>query len=239
MNTTDTATATAETEQPEKQQEQAYETLRDGIVEFTYLPGQRLSAKEIRKQMGLGRTPVREAIVRLQQDGLVTTKPKSGSYVSLINLKNAECAHFLRITIERAVAIDAAAQITDSELEEMAGSIQAQEQSLTAHDQRNFLEADNAMHQAVFAAAGRLTEWDWLTRTSVDLNRFRWLHVKARSVGWTSILKEHQDYYQALRAHQPLNAAYIIEHHLHVMLDEKEEVLKVFPQYFALEESQA
>lgn len=224
--------SSAPEEQPDKQQDEAYEALRRGIIEFEFLPGQRLSAKEVREDLGLGRTPVREAIVRLQQEGLVYTKAKSGSYVSLVDMREAECAHFLRCHVERAVVREAAAQATPESLALVAGEIDRQRQAVATHSQKDFFDADNAMHEAIYQVAGRSLEWAWLERASVDLNRFRWLHVKARGVGWQSILDEHEELFKALSSHDTEEAAYLIDHHLHVMLDEKEEVLFAFPDYF-------
>lgn len=217
---------------PDKQQDEAYAALKRGIIEFEYVPGQRLSAKEVRERLGLGRTPVREAIVRLQQEGLVYTRPKSGSYVSLISMKKAECAHFLRCSVERPVVREAAAKAQGSAAAPIVQSIQSQKAAIAAHEQRAFFDADNEMHAAIYALAGRSLEWEWLARESVDLDRFRWLHVKARGLGWQSILDEHEALFRALAANEPEEAAYLVEHHLHVMLDEKEEVLSAFPEYF-------
>ena len=225
-------------ELPDKQQDEAYERLKRGIIEFEYLPGQRLSAKDVRETFGGGRTPVREAIVRLQQEGLVYRSAKSGSYVSLIDIDAAKSAHFLRLNIERPVVREAAARCTEESLSGMRATIEAQKAAVRSHDQRAFFDADNDMHEAIYTIAGRTYEWAWLARGAVDLDRFRWLHVKARGLGWQSILDEHEQLLGALEHHDPEEAAYLVEHHLHVMLDEKEEVLSAFPGYFKNAEDQ-
>lgn len=217
----------------ENQQSQAYEAIRRGIVEFRYQPGERLSAKRVREELGVGRTPVRESIVRLQQEGLVFTKPKSGSYVSLVNLENAENARFLRSHAERAVAIECCSRATYFDLRDIASSITQQEMAMEAHDQRAFFDADNQMHALLYRIANRERSWIWLESIGYDLDRFRWLHVKARGLAWESILNEHRALLQAIERHQAEEAGYVIEHHLHVMLDEKDAVLSAFPQFFA------
>lgn len=216
----------------ENQQSQAYAAIRKGIVEFRYEPGQRLSAKQVREELGVGRTPVRESIVRLQQEGLVFTKPKSGSYVSLVNLENAENARFLRANAERAVAVECCSKRGDTDLQAIASYITEQEQAVQSHDQRTFFDADNAMHATLYRIANRERSWQWLESIGYDLDRFRWLHVKARGLAWESILEEHRALLGAIERREPEEAAYVIEHHLHVMLDEKDAVLEAFPQFF-------
>lgn len=235
-DTSDQAQASAE-EMPaipsaENQQSQAYEAIRRGIVEFRYKPGERLSAKRVREELGVGRTPIRESIVRLQQEGLVFTKPKSGSYVSLVNLQNAENARFLRANAERAVVVECCSKASPADLAAVASCIADQERAMEAHDQRAFFDADNLMHQSFYRIAGRARSWQWLESIGYDLDRFRWLHVKARGLHWESILNEHRALLQAMERRDPEEAGYLIEHHLHVMLDEKDAVLSAFPQFF-------
>jgi DNA-binding GntR family transcriptional regulator len=214
------------------QQLQAYEILRHRIIEFYYKPGERLPTKEIHEELGIGRTPVRESVVRLQQEGLVFTKPKSGSYVSLIDLKNAECAHFLRSNTERAVVIECCARRSKADQEALSSCIFDQTRAMHNHDQRAFFSSDNRMHELFYQIAGRKREWTWLSAGSYDLDRFRWLHVKAKGVSWDSILNEHRHLFQAITQRDPREASYLITSHLHVMLDEKDEVISSFPEYF-------
>lgn len=216
----------------ENQQSQAYAAIRKGIVEFRYEPGQRLSAKQVREELGVGRTPVRESIVRLQQEGLVFTKPKSGSYVSLVNLENAENARFLRANTERAVVVECCSKRDGTDLQAIASCIAEQKQAVQTHDQRAFFDADNAMHAMLYRITHHERSWQWLESIGYDLDRFRWLHVKARGLAWESILEEHRALLGAIERREPGEAAYVIEHHLHVMLDEKDAVLKAFPQFF-------
>ena len=216
---TETKNCTEQISSQMNQQLQAYEILRRRIIEFYYKPDKRLPTKEIHEELGIGRTPVRESVVRLQQEGLVFTKPKSGSYVSLIDLKNAECAHFLRSNTERAVVIECCAR-------------RSKARAMHNHDQRAFFSSDNRMHELFYQIAGRKREWTWLSAGSYDLDRFRWLHVKAKGVSWDSILNEHRHLFQAITQRDPREASYLITSHLHVMLDEKDEVISSFPEYF-------
>ncbi|MFR3878147.1 MAG: GntR family transcriptional regulator [Collinsella sp.] len=88
-------------------QDQAYNALRSKIIYAELKPGTRLSAIGLEKETGIGRTPIRESFVRLREQELVETRPKSGTYVSKISMERAENACFLREKLERSVLLNA------------------------------------------------------------------------------------------------------------------------------------
>lgn len=219
----------------DQQAELAYSALKRGIMEFRFAPGERLSPTELRERLGVGRTPVREAIVRLRQEGLVITRPKSGSYVALVDLDAAECARFLRSNTERAVVVECCSRAGEKDVTSLRKLLGEQKRAMEAHDQRSFFNADNRMHEELYNIAGRRRAWTWLEETNLDLERYRWLHVQARGMGWGSILAEHQELVDAIARKDPEEASYVAVHHLHVMLDERNEVVAAFPGYFMQE----
>lgn len=85
-------------------QDRAYNALRSKIIYAELKPGTRLSAIGLEKETGIGRTPIRESL-RLREQELVETRPKSGTYVSKISMEHAENACFLREKLERSVLI--------------------------------------------------------------------------------------------------------------------------------------
>ena len=139
----------------DQQAELAYSALKRGIMEFRFAPGERLSPTELRERLGVGRTPVREAIVRLRQEGLVITRPKSGSYVALVDLDAAECARFLRSNTERAVVVECCSRAGEKDVASLRKLLGEQERAMEAHDQRSFFNADNRMHEELYCIAGR------------------------------------------------------------------------------------
>ena len=111
-------------------QEQAYLALRRAIIFAQYKPGERLVPKQICEELNLGRTPVRESLVRLQQQGLVRTVPQSGTYVSRIDSRAAECSRFAREHLEQQVAIECCARIDDAGIALLDETIAQQEQAV-------------------------------------------------------------------------------------------------------------
>ena len=106
-------------EQETSLQDQSYHTIRRKIVYLDYKPGEKLGVKQLCDDLDMGRTPVREALVRLAQEGLVRTVPQSGTYVSPINLTLAESACYIREHLEKQVIVECCARATSAGVEQL------------------------------------------------------------------------------------------------------------------------
>lgn len=218
-------------------QDQAYERLRRGIIFSELKPGERLVAKDLCERLQMGRTPVREAIVRLQQDRLVRTVPQSGTFVSQVDLKAAECSRFMREHMEREVAMECCAKVRPEDAAYLARIIALEEAAVRERNQRDFFTSDNLLHQAFFEIAGRRRVWDWLNAASTDLERYRWLRVETEGLAWDTIMDQHYRLRDAIVGHDPHEADFLVALHLHMMFDDKASVVTKFPEYFATDES--
>src|ERR1700740_3776685 len=105
---------------------EVYDTLRASIVSLQRAPGQRLSEAELARDLGVSRTPVREAIIQLRADGLVEVMPQLGSFVSKISLRNVREAQFAREALECAAVRIAAQQID-------AATVAQRRQNISSH----------------------------------------------------------------------------------------------------------
>lgn len=213
-------------------QEQAYLALRRAIIFAQYKPGERLVPKQICEELNLGRTPVRESLVRLQQQGLVRTVPQSGTYVSRIDSHAAECSRFAREHLEQQVAIECCARIDDAGIALLDETIAQQEQAVADHDQRAFYESDNRMHELLFRLAGRERIWDWLDLTNTHFERFRWLSVLTNGVDWNVVIDQHRQIRNAIVARDTNEVSYLVTRHLHKALGDRETVVAAHPEYF-------
>src|SRR6201984_3015487 len=130
---------------------EAYDALRSSIVSLQRTPGQRLSEAELAKELGVSRTPVREAIIQLRADGLVEVMPQLGSFVSKISLRNVREAQFAREALECA-AIRIAAQRLDAAADErLRQNILLQRAAETSADLEQFYRLDEEFHREVVA----------------------------------------------------------------------------------------
>ena len=88
---------------PTNFQSQAYESIKELILTAKLIPGQKISEKELEQRLTIGRTPIREAIIRLRREALIHVVPQSGTYISKISIKQIEEARFVRETLEKEV----------------------------------------------------------------------------------------------------------------------------------------
>lgn len=149
-------------EQETSLQDQSYHTIRRKIVYLDYKPGEKLGVKQLCDDLDMGRTPVREALVRLAQEGLVRTVPQSGTYVSPINLTLAESACYIREHLEKQVIVECCARATSAGIEQLDRAIALQEKTMAEEDRIGFFLSDNLMHRMIFNIACRSTVWSWL-----------------------------------------------------------------------------
>ena len=210
----------------------AYDRIRQDIICCRIAPRQKLSAKGLETTLGLGRTPVREALVRLGQQGLVHTVPQSGTYVSRISMRSAESARFAREHIEKRIATGAAAIIDDQGKVCLEDIIKQQEAAVASHDDLAFFHLDNRFHEELFRLTERHDIWMWLDASNTDLERFRWLRTQVSDLDWNTILEQHHKMLDAICARNPEEAGFLTGVHLHLMTDEQEAVLAAFPDYF-------
>src|SRR5579859_2471349 len=101
--------------------DRAYDELRDRIVTLKISPGAPIDEDLIGEQLGMGRTPVREAIKRLSLENLVTVYPRRGTFASEINITDLAHISDVRVVLEGHAAYRAAERITESQRAELAG----------------------------------------------------------------------------------------------------------------------
>jgi DNA-binding GntR family transcriptional regulator len=138
--------------------------VREAILEGRLKPGIRIRQQELARQFGVSRIPVREALRRLESEGLITVVPHSGARVARMDI--GECAelYWLRELIEPMLIAESVPNLSDRRLTELHGLLTAIEQS--SHDTPRWLELDRRFHLESYAAASlprvqTMTEQFW------------------------------------------------------------------------------
>lgn len=221
----------SQTKSPMSLQEQAYLTLRSKIIYADLEPGTRLSAVGLERETGIGRTPIRESFVRLREQELVETRPKSGTYVSKIDMTRAENACFLRAKLERSILINCCAIATDDQKCELEQII-IEAESLGHSETRRFFDLDNLFHETCFEITGRHMLWEWMQSINTHFERYRWLRASTQEIDWEPILKQHRQMLHAIIAGDTDEASYLAASHLHLMPEEQGPVIALHPDYF-------
>lgn len=137
--------------------QEAYLKLRDWILEGTFAPGMQLRDKELAAQLGVSRTPIREALLRLEDEGLVQTKPNRSTLVSSIDFHNAFHLYSIVWTLERLALSQAFGSITDNHILMMNEANERFLQKMKARNRLAALDADYDFH-SIYVKLAQNTE---------------------------------------------------------------------------------
>lgn len=133
--------------------DQAYVTLREAIVTGALSPGQRLVERRLSQEMGASRTPLREALIRLQHEGLLSSSPTGGLHVSSMNVREAAEIYAIRMALE-GYAGRLAAERADSRLAAGLRAIVEEEYDLLAPiELRRLEELNNGFHRMLYSGS--------------------------------------------------------------------------------------
>ena len=130
--------------------------LRDAIIDGTLEPGEQLKDGELADWLGVSRTPVREALLRLGQGGLVVAKPGRSTVVSTLDLRAARDARDVVAAMHELAVRESARSLTSEDLSTMREANANFKTALDAHDTNAALRADDALHAVPVKVSGNL-----------------------------------------------------------------------------------
>ncbi len=129
------------------------EHIREAIINGVFAPGERLMEIQMADEMGVSRTPVREAIRKLEMEGFVVMIPRRGTYVSNMSIKDIYEVYEIRTSLDILAAGLAAERINDDELEELQRLLVQVGHAIDSGDREKVLEADIAFHDVLYKAS--------------------------------------------------------------------------------------
>ena len=209
---------------------QVFERLRDMILTLEMTPGTVLSRVELAERFGVSQTPVRDALMRLEAEGLVDVFPQHATVVSRIDLAAARQAHFLRRAIELEL-VRTLAENPDAELlARMRATIVQQRALRDLKNYREFVVADRAFHQQMYDAVGASELWELVRQRSGHIDRLRHLHLPEEGKT-TAIVRDHGEIVEAIARGDPAGAQDALRKHLSGTLSFLEQIRKRYPEY--------
>ncbi|ULO08792.1 GntR family transcriptional regulator [Paenibacillus sp. 19GGS1-52] len=209
-----------------------YSVIKNRILTMEYIPGQKISELEIAQQTNISRTPVREAFLRLSEEGLLQIVPQSGTYVSKIDLKMAEEARFVRQNIEKVIVANSCTHITPEQIANIQDIIDLQEFYSKKNQPEKFFDLDEKFHYAFYKIESKENTWNWLQSFNAHLNRFRWIRSSLVELDLNLLIEHHKEILNVVKLGDAQRAEDLVSEHLHLMVDEKDIVLKKYPDYF-------
>lgn len=208
---------------------QLYRLLRERIIRNEIEPGARISESEIAAEYSISRQPVREAFIKLAEEGLVEVRPQRGTFVCKISVPAVMDARFVREAIEAdIVKLLAAAQ--DKDLERMLRG-QLDDQSRVADkDSVRFISLDEQFHRTLAEAAGKSHAWSVIENVKAQMNRVR--HLATRRFPIEALVDQHRAVVDAIAKGDVVAAEAAMRGHLRAILTDLPEVARDRPEFF-------
>lgn len=150
-----------------------FETLREAIINATLKPGERLMEIQLAEEMGVSRTPVREAIRKLELEGFVVMVPRKGAYVAGISMKDIADVFEIRAAMEGLAAGLAAERITEEELEQLERILVKVGECVNNSDLEKLIEVDTEFHDTLFKASRNERLVQIVSNLREQIQRFR------------------------------------------------------------------
>ncbi len=182
--------------------DEVYLTLRQSILSHLFEPGERLQVDEIAEKLGVSLTPVRHAIQQLATEGLIEIRPRSGTFVAQLSVRDIEETFDLRMALECLAAEKLIQYITKKDVAEFRKLLVELAQPIDSDDDHRRHQQDNRrFHQMLIDGAGNHR----LSETYAELNaHLQIVRAHSRQTGWAKRLKieqeEHEEIVHALES---------------------------------------
>lgn len=193
--------------------ELVFESLREAIIMGNLRPGERLMEIQLAEQMGVSRTPVREAIRKLELEGLVVMVPRKGAYVAGLSIKDIADVFEIRKALEGLAAELAADRISDEEIENLERVLHRLADSVEHKKLEEFIEVDTEFHAVLFQAGRNERLSQMVSNLREQIHRFRntSLSMPGRM---TAALEEHRKIVEAISQHDVDEAKRLAQEHI-------------------------
>jgi DNA-binding GntR family transcriptional regulator len=193
--------------------DRAYYRIRELIVSLELPPGSILNERDLMDRLGLGRTPVREALRTLAREKLVEVYPRRGIFVSSVNVRDLAALSEVRVELETFAARLAAERRTADDVVGLAALLEELEHAGDEHDERRLIDLDQRLHRHVYRCAhnafleGTLNEYYVLTLRI-------WFLALERVTRLESAVHEHRELLEAIRDGDGERAASAMRRHV-------------------------
>ena len=213
----------------ENGREYALRVIKNNIIRLELAPGSRVSEKNLADEMGLSRTPVREALIELARGGIVEIYPQRGSMVALIDYSLVEEARFMRSVMENAVVRLVCEMAKPEDILKLGENLKLQEFYLDSTDAGR--ELDDDFHKLLFDIAQKSQSYLLMQNLTLHFDRVRNMALSA--VKELKIVQDHQAIVEAIRQHDAERAGELMEIHLsRYKIDEEAIRRKYDAKYF-------
>jgi DNA-binding GntR family transcriptional regulator len=181
----------------------AYETLRKSILDGTFPPGYQLVESQLARKFNVSQAPMRDALRRLNHEGLVTTIPHRGSFVTEVSEQDAAQAREVRNALEELAARTVTGKLDDDHSKSLAAAVEGMRAAARERDIATFRRHDVAFHRTVIEASGNVYLQRMWTQIEPILNSLGVVSDPRFTGDWAHIAEAHADLHSLLYGADP------------------------------------
>ena len=212
----------------------AYHTVRSRIITMELKPGDPLNDRELAEELGISRTPMREALILLNNAHMVAIKPQSGTHVAPIDLHLMELEQFSRYTLEKEILTRMCSRLTPEQeagYRQLIEAYRVLEASPEEPDREmRLLELDNAFHRRAFELCGMEHHFDHMLASLQHVERIRKFSLLTEEN--KSVCSSHTAILEALLHGSADDVSEALESHLSRYKQSVAQARSVHPEYF-------
>ncbi len=190
-----------------------FNTLRKAILTGQLKPGERLMEVHLANQLGVSRTPIREAIRKLELEGLVIMIPRRGAEVARITEKSLKDVLEVRRALDALSVELACDRITEEDTERLLTACHEFEQATKGKDAAVIAKADVALHDIIVEATGNQRLIQMVNNLSEQMYRYRFVYIKEES-RHDNLIAEHREIYESIARRDKTRAAKAAKLHI-------------------------
>jgi len=207
-----------------------YKTLKNAIQFLELEPGSSITDAQLASELGVSRTPVREALIRLSDDLLVDIYPQRGTYVSKINLSIIKEIEYMRHIIETKICLKMCAKRADIS-HAVDESLFLMDIAVKKRDVVRFVLSDEAFHRALFSYANHEMIWNIISNNRMHYNRFLMLDMAFPNAMEESY-EEHKKIVEYIQRGDSKKLIQLFDrHHEHKYMAREEEIIQKYGEY--------
>ena len=214
----------------ETSRDYALRNIKENIINLELAPGSQISENALAAEMGLSRTPVREALIELSKVEIVEIHPQRKSTVPLIDYDLVEESRFMRNLLECAVVELVCDMATPIDLERLNANICLQNFYLDGYYTNELMALDNQFHGLLFGIAKKGRVFGLTQNIAIHFDRVRAMALS--SVKDLRVVQDHQELVELIRRKEPKEARALMEVHLNRYRIDAASIREAYPQYF-------
>ncbi len=202
-----------------------FQTLRNAILKGELKPGERLMEMHLANKLGVSRTPIREAIRMLEQEGLAVTIPRKGAQVAQMTEKDLEDVLEIRDALDELAVTRACEKISDEEIAELRTVMKTFEEAAESKDVRRIVEADESFHNVIYEATDNPKLELIVNNLREQMYRYRYEYVKDNA-DYNQLIAEHKAIIDGLERKDQDFVKQIMHTHLKNQVDAVRDVIR-------------